>query len=97
MSLVFLSLLLIFHVVFKRFQNVKNLILRIVKDKIAYLLPYGLFFYLKPCKGFRIEQFKQPRLRLFKTSGTALLDTIVSYKPSPSLFHENRKTLPQHL
>ena len=29
-----------------------------------------------------------------KTSGTALLETIVSYKPLPSLSQENRKTLP---
>ena len=31
-----------------------------------------------------------------KTSATALLETIVSYKPLPSLSQENRKTFPQH-
>ena len=30
-----------------------------------------------------------------KASGTALLETVVSYKPLPSLSQENRKT-PQH-
>ena len=32
-----------------------------------------------------------------KTSGTALLKTIVSYNPLPSLSQENRKTLPPAL
>ena len=61
-------------------------------------------FSLKACKAFRIAQCKEPQLIkpclnsdlyfIFKTSGTALLETIVSYKPLP-LSQENRKTLPQ--
>ena len=61
-------------------------------------------FSLKPCKAFRTAQCKQARLVkpclnsdlyfIFKTFGTALLVTIVFYKPPPSLFQENRKTFP---
>ena len=33
-----------FYVVLKHFQNPQNLIFNILKEKIAYLLPCGLFF-----------------------------------------------------
>ena len=85
MSLVLLSLLLLFEsflegypgnfqVAFKRFQNLAHF-----KRKTAYLLP---------CK-LRIAQCKQSRLVkpllnfdlnfIFKSSGTALLETVFSY------------------
>ena len=58
-------------------------------------------FSLKPCKAFRIAQCKQsqllkPRLNfdlcfIFKTSDRTLLETIVSYKPCPSLSQVNQK------
>ena len=61
-------------------------------------------FSWKPCKAFRIAQCKQPRLLkpclnsdlyfISKTSGTALIETIVLYKPLYSLSLVNRKTLP---
>ena len=62
-------------------------------------------FSWKPCKAFRIAQCKQPRLVkpclnsdlyfISKTSGTALLETITSYKPLPILSQENKKN-PSH-
>ena len=61
-------------------------------------------FYLKLYKTFRIGQGKKPRLLkpwlnfdlnfIFKSSGTALLETILSYRPPPSFSQENRKTSP---
>ena len=59
-------------------------------------------FFLNPCKGFTIALCKQLRVVksslnsdlyfMFKISGTALLETTVSYKSPSSLFLENRKT-----
>ena len=64
-------------------------------------------FSWKPCKASRIAQCKQPRLLkpclnsdlyfISKTSGTALIETIVLYKPLYSLSLVNRKTLPPAL
>ena len=61
-------------------------------------------FSLKPYKAFRIAQCKQLRLVtpclnadlyfIFKTSGTALLETKVSHKLPANLSQKNRKTLP---
>ena len=34
----------VFHVIFKHFQNLENLILNILKETIAYPLTYGLLF-----------------------------------------------------
>ena len=113
MNVVFLSLLLItelsagcsgeFHVVFKHFQNLENLILN--KQKLHISL--WALFSLKPYKAFGIAQSKQPRLVkpclnfdlyfIFKTSGTDLIETIVSYKPLSSPSSENRKSFPQRL
>ena len=42
-----------FHVVLKHFQNLKNLILNILKEKSLTL---WAFFSLKPYKTFRIAQ-----------------------------------------
>ena len=60
-------------------------------------------FSQKPCKTFRTAQFKQSRLVkpcsnsdlyfISKTSGTALLETNVSYKLLRSLSQEIRKTI----
>ena len=82
-----------FCVVFKHFQNLENLILNILKKKLHISCLVGSFS-LRPCKAFRIAQCKQPRLVkpclncglhfIFKTSGTALLETIGSYKPPHS-------------
>ena len=45
---------------------------------------------LKPCLNSDLSFIS-------KTSGTALLETKVSYEPLPSLSQENRKTLPSAL
>ena len=60
-------------------------------------------FSWKLCKAFRIARCKQCQLvksclnsdlyLIYKTSGTALLDIITSYKPSLSLSQENGKNL----
>ena len=61
---------------------------------------WAFFFPLKPFKVFRIVPSKQPRLVkpcltsdlhfIFKTSGTAIQETIFSFKPPLSLSQENR-------
>ena len=63
-------------------------------------------FSWKPCAAFWIAQCKHRRLVnpclnsdlyfISKTSGTALLETVVSYKLLPSLSQENKKPLSQH-
>ena len=82
-----------FHVVSKHFKNLEKLIWNILKKKLRIPWLKG-FFSWQRCKVFRIAQCKQPRLGkpylnsdlyfISKTSGTALLETIVSYKPLPS-------------
>ena len=72
-----------------------------------YAVILWVLFSLKPCEAFRIAQCKQlwlvqPCLNydlyfIFKTSGIALLEAIVSNKPPPNLFQENRKTPPPTL
>ena len=67
-------------------------------------LYFWALFSWKLCKAFRTAQCKETRLvkpclnsDLFfisKTSGTALLETIVFYKLLSSLSQENRKTFP---
>ena len=90
-----------FHVVFKHFENLENLILNILKQKLR--IPWFVsFFSWKRCKGFTTAQCKWPRFVkpclnsdlyfVSKTFGTALLETTVSYKPHSSLSQENRKT-----
>ena len=70
------------------------------KLRVYYLVgAFSLKFYT----AFIIVQLKQPRLVkawlnfdlnfIFKSSGTALLKTIVSYQTPPSFSQENRKTL----
>ena len=72
-----------------------------------YAVILWVLFSLKPCEAFRIAQCKQlwlvqPCLNydlyfIFKTSGIALLEAMVSNKPPPNLFQENRKTPPPTL
>ena len=78
---------------FQTFKNLEKLIWNILKKKLRIPWLKG-FFSWQRCKVFRIAQCKQPRLGkpylnsdlyfISKTSGTALLETIVSYKPLPS-------------
>ena len=117
MSVVFLSLLLIFrvnsagcsgdfHVVFKFCKFLKSN-LEHFEGKNCTSLDLWAVFSRKPCNVFIIAQCKQPRLvKPFLNSdlcftslisGTALLETIVSYKPLHRLSQENRKTLPPAL
>ena len=59
------------------------------EGNIEYFLPCEFFFFLKLYKALRTAQYKQPRLIkpllnfdvnfIFKSSGTNLLETIVSY------------------
>ena len=82
-----------FHVVFKHFQNFRNLILNILKKKWLHLALWPLFS-LKPCKTFRIVQCKQPQLVKpwlnfdlhfrFQSSHTALLEVSFILTPSQS-------------
>ena len=112
MSVLFLSLLLNFDLTqqaalvnFILFLN----IFKILKfsfwtfwRKNCVSLDLLALFSRKPCKAFRIAQYKQRRLVkqclnsdlyfLSKTPGTVLLKTIVAYKPPPSLSQENKKT-----
>ena len=94
-----------FHVVFKHFENLENLILNILK-KNCMSLDLKVLFSWKPGKAFRVAQCTQPRLvkpclhsNVYFTSeisGRALLETIVSHEPVPSLSQENRNSFPQH-
>ena len=86
-------------------------ILKILKSfwtfwrKNCISLDLWALFSWKPCKAFKIAQCKQPQLIkpclnfdlcfISKTSRTALLETIVSYKrkPHPSLSRKTEKTL----
>ena len=79
-----------FHVFFKHFENLKNLILKILKEELHIPWLVGSFFW-KPWKAFRIAQYKQPRLVkpclnydpcfISKTSGTAFLQTPSQFLP----------------
>ena len=77
-----------FHVVFKHLQYLENLILTILKEILNISCLASSFFFLKLYKALRTAQCKQPRLIkpllnfdvnfTFKSSGTNLLETIVS-------------------
>ena len=79
-----------------------NLTFKILNEKLYILWLVGSFF-LKTIKTFRKAQRKQQRLVkpclisdlyfIYKTFGTALLETIISNKPLPILSQESRKTL----
>ena len=83
-------------------------ILKVLKISFSTLencisLDLWTLFYWKLCKAFRIAQCKQQRLVkpclnsdlyfIFKISGIALLEIIVSEKPLPSLSQEKKKSL----
>ena len=90
-----------FHVVFKYFENLENFIWTFLRKNCIFLDLWVLFSW-KLCRNFRTARCKQPRLAkpclnsdlhfIPKIFGTALLETIVSYKPLPSLSQVNRKT-----
>ena len=114
MSVVFLSLLhnlqltqqaaLVNSMLFLNIFKILKMSFWHFEGKIAYILPFGLFFFIKSCKAFRIAQSKWPQLVkpcfdsdlyfTFKTSGRALLEAIVSYKVPPILSQENKEILP---
>ena len=79
-----------FHVDFKHFQNLENLIL---KENCIFLALWSLFS-IKPCKAFIIVKpcLNYDLYFIFKTSGTAVLEAIAFYKPPLSISQENRKT-----
>ena len=91
MSVVFLSLLhnlqltqqaaLVNSMLFLNIFKILKMSFWHFEGKIAYILPFGLFFFIKSCKAFRIAQSKWPQLVkpcfdsdlyfTFKTSGRA--------------------------
>ena len=94
------------YFVFKHFEVLKILSSTFSRKNCICFDLWALSFW-RPCKALKKAKCRQPRLvklhlhsNLYfkcKNSGTALVETIVSYKLLPSLSQENTNTFPSAL